>query len=197
MPIALRKKRNILYVENGNIFESDADVLVNSVNTKGVMGAGIAREFAKLFPEMYEDYRKACRSGRIRIEGKFLITITKKSKELNVIELTCWEPHVWKGMFRGREVLILNFPSKIYWDLPSHPKIIEAGLKWICNNIEYLSSILGRRITKIALPQVGTGLGGLKWRTVKDLIEKHLSSCEDVTVEVYLNYSKRKSSRTK
>lgn len=195
MPTTL--KRNIIYVRNKSIFESDADVLVNSVNVKGVMGAGIAREFAKLFPDMYEDYRKACKRGKIKIEGRFLITIRGKVKELEVIELTSWEPHVWKGMFKEREILVLNFPSKIYWDLPSHPKLVEAGLKWICENVEDLSRILGRKISKIALPQIGAGLGKLEWRVVKDLVEKHLSNCKDVTVEVYLNYSKNLSSKTK
>lgn len=195
MPATVKNK--ILYIRDKRIFDSDADVLVNSVNIKGVMGAGIAREFANLFPEMYKDYKKACKNREIRIGGRFLITVDRETEKLDVLEITFWEPHIWKGVFRGREILVLNFPSKIYWDLPSHPKIIEAGLKWICNNIENLSRILGRRVTKIALPQIGTGLGKLKWGTVKGLIEKYLSDCDGVTIEVYLNYSKSTSSKAR
>jgi len=57
----------ILYVK-GNLFHSPAQVLVNTVNTVGVMGKGIALEFKRLFPEMYHLYRELCERGQFRME---------------------------------------------------------------------------------------------------------------------------------
>ncbi|MHA1609441.1 MAG: hypothetical protein ACTSUJ_05480 [Candidatus Njordarchaeales archaeon] len=58
----------------------------------------------------------------------------------------------------------MNFPTKIYWDLPSDYRIIKAGLEWLRKNIDLLSQKLGRKIKKIAMPQIGCGLGGLEWK---------------------------------
>ncbi len=183
--------KNIKYIK-GNIFESDADVLINSVNIKGIMGAGIAKEFMKRFRKMYEEYRKACRRGDIYILARFEVDLkAPKRPKLIVHEVYDWKPHIWVGDRNGKKFIVLNFPTKIYWDLPSDYKIIESGLKWLRNNINLLSEKLGRKVRKIAMPQIGTGYGYLEWRKVKNLIEKYLSNI-GVEVEVYLNYSKSK-----
>ena len=87
----------------GNLFESPAQVLVNTVNTKGVMGKGIALEFKRLFPEMFEEYRKLCEENKLDI-GQLHLYKT---------------PHKW----------VLNFPSKKHWRQPSRVEYIQAGLK--------------------------------------------------------------------
>ncbi len=92
----------ITYVA-GNLFTSPAQVLVNTVNTEGVMGKGIALEFKKTFPEMFEQYQAHCEAGRIQI-GKLWIYKT---------------PNKW----------ILNFPTKKSWRKPSKPEYIELGLQ--------------------------------------------------------------------
>jgi len=176
----------IKYFYYRSIFDSDADVLVNSVNIKGIMGAGIAREFARRFPDMYKDYRRACRKGDVYVYGRFEIRLKGKAKKLIVHEIYDWRPHIWIGMHKGRKVLILNFPTKIYWDLPSDYKIIEAGLKWLRDNIDILSNKLGRKIRKIAMPQLGCNLGKLQWSKVKELIEKYFKDHE-VIVEVFIH----------
>ncbi|MEM4155582.1 MAG: hypothetical protein QXQ38_02520, partial [Archaeoglobaceae archaeon] len=158
-------------------------------------GAGIAREFKKRFPDMFRDYAKACKRQSIRIEGVFGIEIGEKTKILEVMEIWDWKPHLWKTNYRGKDIIILNFPSKIYWDLPSHLKIIEAGLKWIRGNLNTLSEELGRSVKKLALPQIGVGYGGLKWEDVKKLIEEYLSGLRDVEVELYLNYTKQEKQK--
>ena len=92
----------ITYVDF-SLFDSPAKVLVNTVNTVGVMGKGIAKEFKSIYPEMFTEYQQLCESGR-----------------LNVGDLWVYKtPHKW----------VLNFPTKKHWRSPSKPDYLEAGLK--------------------------------------------------------------------
>jgi len=91
----------ILYVK-GNLFESPAQTLVNTVNTVGVMGKGVALEFKKLFPEMYTEYRDLCEKGQFEI-GK-----------------------LW--LYKNPQKWVLNFPTKEHWRAPSRIEYIKAGL---------------------------------------------------------------------
>ncbi len=72
----------IIYVRN-NIFESNAQVLVNTVNTVGVMGKGIAKEFKRLYPAMFKSYQRYCESGDFTI-GKLQLCKTKNHWILNL-----------------------------------------------------------------------------------------------------------------
>ncbi len=92
----------ITYVQ-GDLFRSPADVLVNTVNTVGAMGKGIAREFRSFYPEMFAAYQQACESGDLGIGNLMLYRHTRKS--------------------------VLNFPTKRHWRSPSHVEDIEAGLR--------------------------------------------------------------------
>lgn len=92
----------ITYV-TGSLFTSPAQVLVNTVNTEGVMGKGIALQFKRAFPEMFAEYQKLCESGEIAI-GK--LWLFKGS------------PNKW----------ILNFPTKRFWRQPSRIEYLTAGL---------------------------------------------------------------------
>lgn len=92
----------ILYVK-GDLFQSPAQVLVNTVNTVGVMGKGIALEFKRLFPEMYRRYRDLCEQRQIEIGKLWLYK----------------SPNKW----------VLNFPTKKHWRYPSRVEYIEAGLQ--------------------------------------------------------------------
>jgi O-acetyl-ADP-ribose deacetylase (regulator of RNase III) len=87
----------------GNIFTTEAHVIVNPVNCVGVMGAGMAYEFRLREPHMYEKYRELCKSGALDI-GK-----------------------LW--LYRGKERDVLNFPTKKHWRHPSKIAYIEAGLE--------------------------------------------------------------------
>lgn len=88
---------------NGNLFTSNAKVLVNTVNTVGVMGKGIAADFKKYYPEMFEEYKRRCFNNELNIGDLFLYKTSNK----------------W----------ILNFPTKKHWRSPSKVEYIEAGLK--------------------------------------------------------------------
>lgn len=87
----------------GNLFESPAQTLVNTVNTVGVMGKGIALDFKRFYPDMFREYQRLCEEGRLRI-GTLQLYHT---------------PHK----------LILNFPTKTEWRKPSRLSYIEAGLR--------------------------------------------------------------------
>ncbi|MBI4865062.1 MAG: macro domain-containing protein [Candidatus Riflebacteria bacterium] len=92
----------------GNIFESKAQTLVNTVNCVGVMGKGLAKEFKDRFPEMNRQYVAACRRGEVR-SGR---------------------PFIYRDLTR----VILCFPTKDNWKGSSKYEFIEAGLKAVAAN---------------------------------------------------------------
>lgn len=98
-------------VVTGDILESDAQTLVNTVNTEGVMGKGIALQFKKRFPDMYEDYVQRCERGEVRLGRPYIF------KE---------RLHPW----------IINFPTKKYWRSISHLEDIVAGLEYLDDQYE-------------------------------------------------------------
>lgn len=100
----------ITYV-NGDLFTSPAAVLVNTVNTVGVMGKGIAKEFKRIFPEMFTLYQERCERGEIQIGTLFL--------------------------YRSKHKSVLNFPTKEDWRKPSHISFVEQGLKTFVNSYEH------------------------------------------------------------
>lgn len=86
-----------------NLFKSPAQTLVNTVNTVGVMGKGIAKTFKQLYPEMYQEYRQLCQEKR----------------------LTTGKLHI----YRTPNKIVVNFPTKQHWRKPSKIEYIEAGLE--------------------------------------------------------------------
>lgn len=128
--------------ELGNIFHSEADALVNTVNCVGVMGRGLALQFKKTFPENYDEYKQACDRGEV-VPGRMFITEPKPS---------------------GTPNFIVNFPTKRHWKDKSRLVDIESGLVDLSEEIDM------RRIKSIAIPPLGCGLGGLHWPAVRRLI---------------------------
>ena len=93
----------LTYVEDISLFKSPAQTLVNTVNTAGVMGKGIAAEFKRLYPKMYKQYRKICQEGKLEI-GKLFI-------------------------YRTPNKIIVNFPTKKHWKEKSRVEYLELGLR--------------------------------------------------------------------
>ncbi|MEQ8239272.1 MAG: macro domain-containing protein [Cyclobacteriaceae bacterium] len=141
----------------GNILESEAEALVNTVNTVGVMGKGIALQFKKAYPNNFKAYNQACKDEQIDI-GKLFVTRD--------------------GSVSTGEKLIINFPTKKNWRKPSEYEYIEKGLEDLLNVID------SYKIKSIAIPPLGAGNGGLEWQKVKNIITKHLSQV-DAEVLVY------------
>jgi O-acetyl-ADP-ribose deacetylase (regulator of RNase III) len=147
----------MLTFTKGNLLESDADALVNTVNTEGIMGKGIALMFKEAFPENFRAYAAACKRGEVAI-GRMFVTERQ-------------------GMLGPR--WIVNFPTKRHWRRPSKIEWIEEGL------IDLKHVIAEKRIRSIALPPLGSGNGMLEWATVRRRIEAALSDLGDVAVTVY------------
>ena len=142
--ITTRKVGSITYVDY-NLFDSDAQVLVNTVNTVGVLGKGIAKEFKKQYPDMFERYKELCE------EEKFDIG------------------NLWPYNIPDSDRLILNFPTKKHWRSRSKVEYIESGLRKFTQTYE------DKGITSISFPMLGSSNGGLDWETeVKPLMEKYL-----------------------
>jgi O-acetyl-ADP-ribose deacetylase (regulator of RNase III) len=141
----------------GNLLDADVDALVNTVNTFGVMGRGIALMFKEAFPQNFKVYEAAC-----------------KRKEVQVGHMFVTERHDLVG-----PRWIINFPTKKHWRHPSKLEWIEEGLKDLCR------VITDNHIRSIALPPLGSGNGGLDWSQVRPLIERELQGLSDVRIVVF------------
>jgi O-acetyl-ADP-ribose deacetylase (regulator of RNase III) len=140
----------------GDLLTDDAQALVNTVNTVGVMGKGIALQFKERFPDNYSVYRKACKDGNFTV-GQLLIT---ESKRLDGTKL------------------IINFPTKTTWRKPSEYSYIEAGLSVLRSKIQTLG------IQSIAIPPLGSHNGGLDWIRVREMIIRYLGDL-DCDIRLY------------
>ncbi len=140
----------------GDLFESKMQTLVITVNCVGVMGAGIALEGKKRWPKLYEHYRKACKTGRIKT-GKLTL--------------------MWSTTGEYPDTVL--FPTKDNWRFPSELPWIEKGLK---DFVHRWSSWI---IESIAFPALGCGNGGLDFATqVQPLMEKYLKDLP-IKIEIY------------
>lgn len=146
----------MIYYKTGDLFEAQAEAIINTVNTVGVMGKGIALQFKQRFPENFETYRKLCSDNQLDV-GQLLIT---KDNSL---------------FFK----YIINFPTKKHWKQPSEYEYIEEGLAELVKKIRELN------IKSVAMPPLGAGNGKLDWQKVKPIIEKYLAVLPDVTFYVY------------
>jgi O-acetyl-ADP-ribose deacetylase (regulator of RNase III) len=141
----------------GNLLDANVDAVVNTVNTVGVMGRGIALMFKEAFPDNFKAYEAACKQGAVRV-GRMFVT------ERRQLIGPRW---------------IINFPTKKHWRQPSKIEWIEEGL------VDLKRVIAEKHIRSIALPPLGSGNGGLDWPVVRARIESALSSLSDVDVIVY------------
>jgi O-acetyl-ADP-ribose deacetylase (regulator of RNase III) len=141
----------------GDILKDDSEALVNTVNCVGIMGRGIALQFRRAYPDNFKAYEAACRRGEVE-PGRMLIYET--------------------GLLTNPR-LIINFPTKRHWRGKSRIEDIESGLTAL------VSEIRDRGINSIAIPPLGSGLGGLSWTKVRPIIEQALESLPEVKVTVY------------
>lgn len=142
----------------GNLLESDAEALVNTVNTVGVMGKGIALMFKEHFPENFRAYASASKRGEIKVGSIFATE---------------------RADITGGPRWIINFPTKQHWRNPSREDWVRDGLE------DLVRFIKENGIRSIALPPLGAGNGGLDWQRVRPLIEQALEPLDDVQIQVY------------
>ena len=141
----------------GDILKEDAEALVSTVNCVGVMGRGIALQFKNAFPDNFKAYALACKNNEMQ-PGRMFVYETG--------HLT--NPHY-----------IINFPTKRHWRGKSRIEDIDAGL------IALVDVIRQYRIHSIAIPPLGSGLGGLDWCEVKPRIEKTIQSLSNLRVIIF------------
>jgi len=160
----------MLEFTTGNLLESDTEAVVNTVNTVGVMGKGIALMFKERYPQINAAYVEACKAKQLKA-GEMFVTPTN--------ELTGPK---W----------VINFPTKKHWRHPSK-------LEWIEDGLTDLARVISEHdIGSIALPPLGCGNGGLDWAQVKSLIERFAENLPETKViafsptEKYQNVAKRK-----
>ena len=141
----------------GNLLEADVQALVNTVNTVGIMGKGIALMFKEAFPENFRLYAAACKRGEVEV-GRMFVT------ESSSLAGPRW---------------IINFPTKRHWR-------DRTQIAWIRQGLDDLKSVLqDKGIRTVALPPLGCGNGGLEWSTVRPLIEQALADLPGVEAVVY------------
>jgi O-acetyl-ADP-ribose deacetylase (regulator of RNase III) len=143
--------------KNGDILKEDAEALINTVNCVGVMGRGIALQFKRAFPGNFKAYAAACKRGVVQPGQMFVYETAQLTNPRYIV----------------------NFPTKRHWRGNSRMEDIESGLKAL------VEVICNKHIHSIAIPPLGSGLGGLEWEQVKSRIEKALQLLSDVRIIVY------------
>ena len=147
----------MIQFKKGDLLASTDGVLVNTVNTVGVMGKGIALQFRDEFPHNYEVYVEACRKGEL-YPGKLLV-VDDKSPRYGV-------------------KTIVNLPTKIHWRNPSKYEYVEKGLEAL------REFIIANNVEAISIPPLGCGNGGLDWNRVKSMITHYLADLHS-TLHIY------------
>lgn len=143
--------------KQGNILSEDVEAIVNTVNCVGVMGRGLALQYKNKFPDNFKIYANACKSDEV-LPGKMFVTQT--------------------GQLTNPKYII-NFPTKRHWKGKSKIEDIEDGL------IDLVDTIEKYDIKSIAIPPLGSGLGGLDWSIVKSKIQDTFYDMKDISIVVY------------
>jgi O-acetyl-ADP-ribose deacetylase (regulator of RNase III) len=148
----------MINIAHGNLLTANVDALVNTVNTEGVMGKGIALQFKRAYPRVYDLYRADCKAGLVDVGTMHVVDI---------------------GAIGGGPRWVINFPTKRHWKAKSKIEDIRLGL------VALRREIVERGITSIAIPPLGCGHGGLSWSVVEPLIRSELGSLSSVRVELF------------
>lgn len=147
----------MIHSTQGDILRDESEAIVNTVNCVGVMGRGIALQFRNAYPENYKAYEKACQQEEVQ-PGRMFVYET--------------------GELTGPRYII-NFPTKRHWRGKSRMEDIDSGL------LALVELLRDKKIRSIALPPLGSGLGGLDWSEVRPRIVAALGVLGDVKVTIY------------
>ena len=142
---------------SGDILKDDSDAIVNTVNCVGIMGRGIALQFKNAWPENFKAYEEACQREQVQ-PGRMFIYDTQQLASPRYI---------------------INFPTKRHWRGKSRIEDIESGLTALTADVRRLG------IRSVAIPPLGSGLGGLEWADVRPRIESAMKVLPEVKVRVY------------
>ncbi len=141
----------------GNLLDAKVEALVNTVNTVGVMGKGLALQFKRRFPAAFRAYEAACKRGEVVVGRMFVVE---------------------SGEPTGPR-FIVNFPTKQHWRNPSRIEYVRDGL------VALVEELRSRGIQSVAIPPLGCGNGGLDWADVRPLIDEALAKVPQVRALVF------------
>lgn len=147
----------MIELTSGDILKDDSDAIVNTVNCVGIMGRGIALQFKNAWPENFKAYKAACDREEVQ-PGRMFIYDTEQL---------------------AAPRYIVNFPTKRHWKGKSRMQDIDAGLEALVRDVARLG------IRSIAIPPLGSGLGGLEWDEVRPRIEAAMQALPEVRVRLY------------
>lgn len=142
---------------SGDILASRADAIVIPVNTVGIMGAGLAKQFADQWPGIQAEYKEACKNGEIQLGQVYVI----------------------ENWIEDAAKYFVMFPTKGHWREKSNLTHIEQGVADLATVVRHL------RIRSIAVPMLGCGLGELKPDHVIPIIETGFSGYYPKTIEMF------------
>ncbi len=145
--------------KRGNLFNDfeKVEAIINTVNCVGVMGKGVAKEFANRFPNLLREYKLKCSTKELDIGRNYVYEIPNYNKTKYIV----------------------NFPTKKHWRNDSKLEYIEKGLN------DLVKVIKDFEIKSIVMPALGCGNGKLDWEVVKPLIVNKLSNLIDVEIIIY------------
>ncbi len=147
----------MIRITTGDILQAEAEALVNTVNCVGIMGRGIALQFKEMFPANFKAYAAACKREEVQPGRMFVF-------DTGALTMPRY---------------IINFPTKRHWRGKSRVEDIEAGL------VALVREVKAHNIHSIAIPPLGSGLGGLNWADVRPLIERAFSELPEVEVLIF------------
>lgn len=133
-----------MHFVTGDMFAREATIRINTVNTVGVMGKGVALQFKRRYPAMYLAYKSACRAGAV----------------------TPGRLHDWVD--EAGDVVVVNFPTKRHWRDAAREDDIRAGLRALRQYLAPWGTV------DVTLPALGCGHGGLDWQRVRRLVVLYL-----------------------
>lgn len=147
----------MIELTSGDILKDDSEAIVNTVNCVGVMGRGIALQFKNAWPENFKAYEEACKRDEVQPGHMFVFDTGQLTSPRYII----------------------NFPTKRHWRGKSRIQDIDSGLSAL------VSELRNRGIRSVAIPPLGSGLGGLDWSEVRPRIEVAMEGLQDVRVRIY------------
>lgn len=154
-------------VPGGDVFALGAEALVNPVNIReAVMGAGLARAVAERWPAVLAPYRRACRSGELRL-GTVLATPVGPASD----------PATAPGPSDGTPGpirLVVHLPTKDSWRDASRLEWISAAMP------ELLAALRAHAVRTVAVPALGCGYGQLSWPAVRPVLIEAFNAAPDL-----------------
>ncbi len=153
----------------GDMFNSNMQTLTISVNTKGVMGKGLASHAKYLFPDVYVQYQDMCRNRRLKV-GKPVVVKSRYSIKFVMADAVVDD---------GRSAWFLLFATKKDWREKTKLSYITDGLDYVYKNFKKWE------LSSLALPALGCGLGGLDWKDVGPLMCQSLDEL-GIPISIYL-----------